>query len=112
MHDEFRAAVELGCSGCFNSIAVGSVADVSAPRPRWYTPRSARRGFVLGIFWIVLGVADLVWAPHVPGLLAVAAVWLAVGTGNLVAAVVLRRRERSHSAADSPGQSGPPPSTS
>jgi hypothetical protein len=31
---------------------------------------------------IVLGVTDLVWAPHNPGLLAAAAAWLAVGTGT------------------------------
>jgi len=63
---------------------------------------------VLGIFWIVLGLAGLLWAPHTPGLLAVSAVWLAVGTGNLVAAVVLHRRKRLHPAADSPGRTGSP----
>jgi hypothetical protein len=68
---------------------------VSADRPWWYTPRSARQGFVLGSFWILLGLAGLLWAPHTTGLLVVSAVWLAVGSGNLVAAVVLLRRKRS-----------------
>jgi len=65
-----------------------------ADRPWWYTPKTARQGLVLGIFWIVLGLAGLLWAPHTAGLLAVSAAWLAVGTGNLVAAVALRRRKQ------------------
>jgi hypothetical protein len=50
---------------------------------------------VLGSFWILLGLAGLLWAPHTTGLLVVSAVWLAVGSGNLVAAVALLRRKRS-----------------
>ena len=61
----------------------------------WHGATFTNDTIALGIFWIVLGLAGLVWAPHTTGLLAVSAAWLAVGTGNLVAAVVLRLRKRS-----------------
>jgi hypothetical protein len=68
--------------------------DVAAGRPWWQVTKTARQGFVMGAFWVVLGSVGLLVA-HTPGLLAVSAVWLAVGGGYLVTAVALRRRERS-----------------
>ena len=73
---------------------------MAANKPWWQITRTARQGFVMGTLWIVLGLVGLLVA-HTPGFLAVSATWLALGGGYLVAAVALRRRERSGSGPDS-----------
>jgi len=69
-------------------------------QPWWQIVRTARQGFVMGTFWIILGVVGLLVA-HTTGLLAVSAIWLAIGVGYLAAAVAQCRRKRSNSGPDS-----------
>lgn len=85
-----------------------------ADRPWWQTTKTVRGGFVLGIFWMALGLGQLLVAvatPHHRGLGFVAAcvgavLGLVLGGGYLVTAALLRRRERT----GTPSQPGLPPS--
>ena len=61
-------------------------------RPWWQIVRTARQGFVMGTFWIILGVVGLLVA-HTIGFLVVSSIWLALGTIYLATAAALRRRE-------------------
>lgn len=85
------------------SVVLGNSRDVAIGTPWWKMTRTARQGFILGAFILVLGVFELVLlaAGHPGHTLywlhwVVTVLFLVLGIACLASAVALRRRERSN----------------
>ncbi|MET7376200.1 hypothetical protein [Micromonospora arida] len=67
-----------------------------AKNPWWQTAKTPKRGFITGGVWLFLAAAWVLVAvgDPTPWHWGFAAVWAVGGVGNLVSAVLLRRRQR------------------